>query len=419
MVPRNAALPAAAGLVLAAACGGTVTRTGESDSASGNRDAVGGETGAAQGEGGGTPGVGGAGAHCGMLDPAGPCGFASAEPAVQAVDLLLVLDASGSMSGERETLDSTLWEGVRNALDLAMTYGSETIHYGLQIFPYAEDPAVPIPYECGDVHRCCEMPDHAEMLVPTVQPEVGVPWILDELRAHAPAGAAAITPALERAFRYFVDGNPPPNGDTRYVLLVTDGAPICNPYAECDADTCTANIEELDGCPPDGPSCCDDLPAACLDDAASVEQIAALRAAGVTTIVMGLPGSERYSAVLQRLAEAGGFVQADGSTGYYDVPASGGVEGLVSPLTEITTLVVQPCHFAVPDEMENPNAVMALVDCEIVPYASADDPEGGWHWDDPGNPKEMVFTGGICDRIRWQGVEEIHVVFGCSHPPFY
>ena len=249
-----------------------------------------------------------------------------------------------------------------------MTTGSDAISYGLQIFPDSEVPADPIPFECGAVHRCCEMPDDAQMVVPIVQRSIGAPRIVEALSEHEPAGAAAITAALERANRYFADVDQPPLGDARYVLLVTDGAPICDPYAVCDADRCTSNIDALDGCPPDGPSCCDDLPAACLDDAASVDQIAALRAVGVTTIVMGLPGSERYSAVLQRLAATGGFERADGSSGYYAVGADTVRADLDAALAEISTLVLQPCRFAAPvDFVVDPFDAYVEVECEVVP----------------------------------------------------
>jgi len=425
VVPRNAAAVLTAGtLMVVGACGGTVTRSGESDTANGTADSTGGHTGgggaSSLGRSGNSPAPEGSVTQCGLLDDLGRCdGFASARPAVDIADVLLVVDGSGSMRPGGEPTNSSRWSALGSALEVVMTTSSDAIHYGLQIFPYPEDPADPIPYECGTLRRCCEMPDHAEMIVPTAHPSMGVPWILEELRAHAPAGAAAVTAALERAYRYFVDGNQAPSGDVGYVLLVTDGGPICNPYVVCDAESCTSNIEELDGCPPEGPSCCDDLPAACLDDAASVDQIAALRAQGVTTIVVGLPGSERYSAVLQSLADAGGFVRPDGSTRYYAVGDENddGLNQLTSALHEIAGLVLQPCRFAAPLDLDRPDAVSLLVDCVLVPYAAPGDRAEGWHWDDPDDPEAMIITGEVCDRIRYEGVREVHYVFGCAFHP--
>lgn len=93
----------------------------------------------------------------------------------------------------------------------------------------------------------------------------------------------------------------PQAGRDRYVMLLTDGAPNCN--SQLDPNTCTPT----DGCGTKTWKCC-------LDDNATVQQVADLASQGIRTFVIGFgnatsnPSSDAYK-VLDRAAEAGGLAK--------------------------------------------------------------------------------------------------------------
>ena len=208
------------------------------------------------------------------------------------------------------------------------------------------------------------------------------------------------------------------------MLLATAGGPNCNPNITCSVDTCTLNMDNSQGCPPaseGGFSCCDSTPTACLDDGEAVAQIERLNSIGVTTIVVGIPGSEAYAATLDAFALAGGFAQTDAPTTYYEVPAEGGVTALTQTFQDITTQLVTDCRVPLDvnwdDVNRNPGEVNVAVECELVGY-SAEPPTDGtaswWRYDNPENPGAVLIEGEWCDRIQNQGVERIDAVFGCA-----
>src|SRR5262249_55424624 len=154
---------------------------------------------------------------------------------------------------------------------------------------------------------------------------------------------------LRRALVYFTKGAGKGLSGDRYVLLATDGGPDCDSTISCEATECTTN---LDGdCPiPDAGSCCDPMfggaaaSSRCLDASGTEAQIKALRAAGVATFIVGIPGSEAYAKALDSFAAAGGKAMETGAHKYFAVDAAGGVAALGSALDTITKGVITTCR---------------------------------------------------------------------------
>jgi hypothetical protein len=243
--------------------------------------------------------------------------------------------------------------------------------------------------------------------------------IVNELSLTAPSGGTPTAAALSRAYDYFSTGAGASLTGNKYVLLATDGGPNCNSNLACEVTECTLNLDNMEGCPPDGYSCCANSPDGCLDDAATVAQIERLRTIDVTTIVVGIPGSEVYEANLNAFAEAGGAALTGGDASYYQVSAEGGVEELTSTFRQITTQLVTSCRLPI-DEVDltvvNLNQVNVAVECEIVGYSQttpADTSVGWWYFDNVDAPTEIIIDGPTCDTIM-RGVERIDAVFGCA-----
>jgi hypothetical protein len=95
------------------------------------------------------------------------------------------------------------------------------------------------------------------------------------------------------------------------VVLVSDGGPNCNRALSCGVERCTPNMDGSDPrCPRWGPaSCCtNDLGGAeaCLDDDGAVDAVAALAKEDVKLYVVGVPGSEPFAEVMNRMAIVSG-----------------------------------------------------------------------------------------------------------------
>lgn len=127
------------------------------------------------------------------------------------------------------------------------------------------------------------------------------------LTAGAPAGGTPIAGTLRTLgpkLRALRDAH-----GTVVVVLVTDGGPNCNASITCSIDRCTPNIDASDPrCTP-ATNCCDpDIggPEACLDDFGAVNAVEELAVEGIPVYVVGVPGSEPFAGVMDRMALAGG-----------------------------------------------------------------------------------------------------------------
>jgi hypothetical protein len=355
------------------------------------------------------------------------CQASSQEAQPLEVDMLVVMDASGSMREAPTGYTMSKWEAVRTALSAAMTEVQGAVAFGLEFFPSSAT-GVAIPSNCapggGAPDRCCEMPAGAEMSVPIALGSDTVNQIISELQVNSPSGGTPTAVALQRAYDYFASPAGQALTGGKYVLLATDGGPNCNPGITCDTATCTLNLDGTSGCPIDGFSCCGSRPEGCLDDAATVQKITALRTdLGVTTIVVGIPGSELYEANLNAFAEAGGAALTGGATSYYRVSAEGGVAELTQTFQTITTQLVTSCRLPLDIDLAvvNLNEVNVAVDCNLVYYSAAaptDTTQSWWYYDNVDAPSEIIIDGPKCAEIQ-AGVNRIDAIFGCATAEIY
>lgn len=143
-----------------------------------------------------------------------------------------------------------------------------------------------------------------------------------------------------------------------FVVLATDGGPNCNSALGCDVGTCVLNIEGLGGCSLTGPNCCTGASALnCLDDARAVSAVEELKAAGVLTYIVGIPGSDVYGPVLESMATAGGTARPT-SPGYYRVDSA---QALAGSLEDIANRVVKRCTLHLERAPAHPESMRLLV----------------------------------------------------------
>jgi hypothetical protein len=235
-------------------------------------------------------------------------------------------------------------------------------------------------------------------------------------KALADADATGGTPtaaALARALEYYTKGAGKELDGGKYVLLATDGGPNCNDALSCDADACTVNIDEQ--CPMAVDNCCDAALAGegaqsgCLDDAETLDRIAALHDAGIDTFVVGIPGSEAYTKALDAFAKAGGRARAKAPF-YYQVSASGSADsGLTTVLETITTGLIKSCRLQLGSMPPALDKLNVEIDGTPVPQMGDD----GWKLDTDTTPPTVELLGETCRHLEEDGAQSVKVTFGC------
>lgn len=350
------------------------------------------------------------------------CDAAGKSAKKQEVQLLLVIDKSGSME-DTGGFEETKWATMEQALNSSLTAVQDRINVGLSLYPFPENPQIAISQtSCADQGNCCEMPQDSAPNVAVGPGKETVPKILEQFQKVFPGGGTPTAVVLDNAYEYFVNGAGKELSGERYVVLATDGGPNCNADLRCESSGCTLNIEERESCEKNGETnCCAGTAArlACLDDQASVEAVERLRAAGIDTFVIGVPGSEEYADVLDALAEKGGRALSGEETKYFQVQATDGVEALTDVFKNITETLVTSCDIQLENAPPSLLEVNVAVDCEIVPQKSGGSGgQGGagselnWSIDTETDPPTIRLEGDLCERVK-QGVERTDVVLGC------
>jgi hypothetical protein len=285
--------------------------------------------------------------------------------------------------------------------------------YGLELFPDKDVPA-----NCTT--ECCQMPSagFVDVRIPG-----GVDTIIGAFDTYQPGGGTPTAQALRNALNYFTTGNGSGLQGQKFVILATDGGPNCNDSFTqgCTADVCTNNI---DGNPPGCDTsfnCCDTANGGqsigCLDTSAAVAAVEALAAAQIPTIVLGIPGTESYTAVMDQMAIAGGMPDPQGGDHkYYAANAANGVGGLTEKIAEITVKLVQECDLQLDAEPPDPEKVAVALDCTLLTKSGGSAGTGEWTLDTSTAPPTVRLLGDTCTRVQTVGVERVDVLLGCIGP---
>jgi len=330
----------------------TTTSSGEGGSAGAGGNGSGGDIGGFDG------GVGGA-------DDGGACAYTTAEAHRIPLDIVVLLDRSGSMSG-------TKWIGTKNALSAFFNDpASAGIGAGLVYFP-AQKPDVcnPITYAALDV-PINVLPDNAFALTNSMP--------FDALGSNTPT-YAGLKGALLSATAY-QDAHP-----THKVVavLATDGDPT--------------------GCLP-----------TVIDEIASLAT-SARNYNGVRTYVIGVAGSTLAN--LNKIAAAGG------TTAAYDVTQD--ISAFAAKMAEIRTSALG-CDFELPPPPNGQELDTNRVNFTYLPKGAglpkilprADDladcnNQPGWYYDSNVGPTKIILCPSSCATVQSDNEAKVNVLFGCN-----
>ncbi len=350
-------------------------------------------------------GTGGAFIDAGNLDGPPPadatlCGNQFIPVVVDRPNLYFVIDRSGSM--KEKSGGFSYYQHARIAIAEVLRTIGHRVSYGAAVFPTTGGPIEGcqpgkqvFPTQPGDPVTFAEQGTEGPVLES----------LLATLAAQAPHGGTP-TAATLNALASTLSALP---GKT-YVVLATDGAPNCNAAAQCDESECMLNLEgaTVGGVQcQSGFNCCDEtlVPGGqlqCVDADASEAAVAALASAGIPTYVVGIPGSEAYSAVLDRLAIAGETARPS-LPKYY---AIGDASQLSAVLKQIGAKVAISCDIQLDFEPEDPDLVNVYLDKQLLPSDEID----GWVWT---GTQSVQIRGPACDKLMSGDVLTVQVVGGC------
>jgi hypothetical protein len=349
------------------------------------------------------------------------CGATRAGTEARQVNILLVIDKSGSMADTPTGFATDKWTAMKTALGAALDPVKGAIAFGLELYPYNSSAAIPLNCSQGGAANCCQMTTGAAAIsIPIENGTTALPKILSTLGSLSPGGGTPTAATLKEALWYFTAGAGAGLAGDKYVLLATDGAPNCNATLACDAAHCTANIDAVaagtTAC--SGQNCCASgagANLACLDDPASITQITALKTAGVSTFVIGIPGTENYVNVLDAFAAAGGQTASATSPKYYAVSASGGVAALTDVFKAITVKLVTTCDLQLAKEPDDPTLLNVTIGGALIGKAGGAAGVNGWTLDRSTIPSTIRITGAPCDALKSMGATSVQVLYGCPY----
>jgi hypothetical protein len=365
----------------ASAGGATSTNHGGASSTTGGSGSITGGTGSTTG------GVSNANAcngvaYTGGTDPMKGCAIEAEQEAVGIpVDMYIMMDRSSSMLNTVPNTNITRWDAFLAGMQDFVTQSSmKDLRAGINFFGASQFG--------GDDTVDCNISNYATPKVEIAQVSENGAALIEAMNANQPAGLTPTYPALKGAVQHAKDWIAAGSNKGRAVVVVfvTDGYPT-----QCDPLT----IAEISAVAKD-----------------------AFDTSHIRTFVIGLAAAFNLDAI----ALAGGTKSAtlldEGE------PTS----SLVDALSNITETNVA-CEYEVPTPPAMTEIDVNRVQLIFTPQSGAKqeiprienagacaiNPNGGWYYDNPTNPKRIYVCPCTCSRINTAG--SLRVSIGCEPTP--
>jgi hypothetical protein len=349
--------------------------SGLPSSGAGNPGSGGGSSGS--GSGNGTGGEGGDeifldGGPSDALDPDAACGLVTEQGKATPLSLYIAFDKSNSMYG-------TKWDSAEVGLGaFVKDPASAGTTVALNFFPLPEE-------------STCDQLKYKVPVVPFGELPANADAIIQAIAAEDPTGVKTpIYPALGGAILACADALKQKPGTACAALLVTDGEPL-GPAPKCG------------GVDPQDPKNIADLAKK------------GLELYGVRTFVIGLQGVNQETANV--IAQAGGTDAAI-------------LVGSVNVQSEFQNALFKargkalPCDYEIPEKVAGGEVDKGFVNVLYTPSSGGAGKtvlqdatcKGGvgWHYDNPANPKKLVFCPATCQAVRADFGGKVQILLGCQ-----
>lgn len=294
------------------------------------------------------------------------CATSKAAAHLIPLDLFVMLDQSGSMTGPK-------WTAVTDALKgFAAKKENAELGMGLQFFPL---PGASV----------CKYEAYATPEVPLAPLSTNASLIAEAIAKHKPAGETPTLPAVQGALdqaKTWLTAHPE---RSVAVILATDG----------DPNVCGSTV----------------------DNVAKAAKLGYEHAPSVTTFVIGV-GSQLTS--LDQVAAAGGSTKAY----IVDDSQQNTQSQFAKALQDIRGKALS-CEFDIPQpeagtlDYAKVNVVHRDKDGAQTVYGKvaseqACGADGGWYYDDDKQPSKVLLCQSTCDAVQADSQGEIEVIFGCE-----
>ncbi len=280
-------------------------------------------------------------AEAGPLCVPGTLSFARPpDPAV-----VFVADASGSMAESGGGAGSK-WQAASDAINTLVARFAAGVRFGLMIFP-----------DSVGFNACAP----GRMVVPVGDATADA--IRAALAARSPSGGTPTSQSLPHAG---VGLQAAGGGGAKFLILVTDGEPTCDPS----------------------------------EPTPTIDEIRNLAWSGYATYVVGLPGSELGADALGRMAVAGTTARATPPP-YYQVTDTDLLANTLGGIIDTLSTCVFP--IAPVGGAEGFPGWVQTVRFAGEPVPQSADHTNGWDVDSPARPHQLTLYGPWCDRMRAAG----------------
>jgi hypothetical protein len=345
--------------------------------------------------GGGSPAARDAGATtpiAGCPDLSGYAACAAAEVTgpflPRRASVLLVTERSGRLLRVPDGATTDVWTAMTTGLAAALDRSWANVEFAMLGYPSSMSTG------CGE--GCCYMLPASSAVRGPFGPESAA-RIIEVLLSDQPEGEAPMAAALATARQYLTEIDVPAQGDA-FVVLVAGGGPDCNDAALCGADRCVPNLEARCA---GGGNCCAGAPAGCLDDQSVRDQVQALAAAGIATVVVALPGAADFTSVFDDLARAGG--RPDSATGGA-YPSGVTAAEIEATMTAIFAGLDARCEAPLPAGLSAADVAHVAVGCALRPDATT-------------AGSRVVLEADVCAALGRASPPAVNVLHACTPAP--
>ncbi len=313
------------------------------------------------------------------IDPDSACAVGTDEADEVPVNMYIMFDKSFSMTGAK-------WSQTTAALQYFFAdHASAGLHVALSFFPHpscAES-------DCN-VQACAQPQVPLGALTNVYAPDdAQEDALINSFAGITPSGDTPLSAALEGGLLWaetHLESHP---WDKAVVILVTDGEPTdCNEdhnYIIAQAQEAHVNSKVL-------------------------------------TFAIGLDGSSET--LMNGIASAGGTGQA------IFVDTENAEQDLIDALNSIRESAIA-CEYKLPDTVEGQNVDPEKVNVLYIPEGAGTpitigqvpsaghctESTGGWYYDDPLDPNQIIFCPSTCDAIRADQNAEVQLIIGCETIP--
>jgi hypothetical protein len=324
------------------------------------------------------------------------CGVTSADMLREIPHMLIVLDRSGSMTGDitsagfkacpTGTSCVTRWKAVTDAITSMLGTSQANVAWGLKFFATPGGTVA----QGGECHVASGPPE-VPFSLPFDPSKISTnnDSIVQKISSATPTSATPTREAIKQAADYLLSLNLP---NPKFILLATDGEPNC------------ATLGSQDLSP--------DLQGAI--DAVRVDAAGK----GIPVFVVGISIATTSTTTLNYMAQAGGRGRQDPNLQFY--PANDAAS-LATAMQTIARSIIQ-CTFELVDVPPDPNFMGVYLDGNQVPK----DPGNGWAYSPPTTAPtkkaRVTLNGSYCDGLKDGKYKTFKVLFGCPGvplPPIY